>query len=214
MASVDIFETLRKRVQGSAAHTDYEKRATYWFRDHRTELTQWQTRYGQLKYDDVRHSTFTKKFVPAGGAQIGRFYFFLYQPMTRELPYYDRFPFVLVLSRESTTSFLGLNFHYLPYDLRAKLFDAMYEDYSTVSTTRPLSSKLMIDYDTLNSFAKYKAFRPCVHRYRVSQLMSPLMQVGSTDWDLALFLPVESFKNASGASVWQKSRTIVNRQRK
>ena len=41
----------------------------------------------------------------------GRLYFFLYDPKTKdELPYYDRFPLVLVLEKYDD-GFLGLNLH-------------------------------------------------------------------------------------------------------
>jgi hypothetical protein len=50
--------------------------------------------------------------------KLGQLYCFYYDPKGKDdLPYYDRFPMVLVLDRH-TDGFLGLNLHYLPYAYR------------------------------------------------------------------------------------------------
>ena len=55
---------------------------------------------------------------------FGSLNMFVYSPKLRnKLPYYDTFPLVLPLKRYKD-GFLGLNFHYLPYALRARLLDA------------------------------------------------------------------------------------------
>jgi len=43
--------------------------------------------------------------------------------------------------------------------------------------------------------------------------VTPLLQVGATDWDLALFLPVHQFAKASPETVWNKSRQHIRRTR-
>lgn len=211
MAAENIFETLRKRVQDSPAHADYEKRAMYWFRDYSTELTRWQRRNRNVTFDDLTQNKFTKQLVKR--PQFGFLYFFLYDPLYRKtLPYYDRFPFVLVIDQDST-GFLGLNFHYLPYDIRARFFDALYQDNLTEGRTQ-LATRIEIDYWDMKGVSKYKAFRPCIHRYRMDQLMTPLLKVGSTEWDLALFLPVHHFAKKSAGQVWEDSRRMIGRRRR
>ena len=64
-------------------------------------------------------------------------------------------------------------------------------------------------YKVLNRMSKYKAFRPCMKRYRYSQIRTPLLQVGSSEWDLALFLPVEQFRKSTRADVWQESQERI-----
>ena len=55
---------------------------------------------------------------------FGSLNMFVYSPKGRnKLPYYDTFPLVLPLKRYKD-GFLGLNFHYLPYAMRARLLDA------------------------------------------------------------------------------------------
>lgn len=209
MASVNIFETLRQRVQNSPAHTDYEKRAMYWFRDYSTELTQWQKRNGKVTFDDLSNQKFTKQLVKT--PQFGFFYFFLYNPLYRDsLPYYDRFPFVLVID-EDAKSFLGLNFHYLPYDIRARFFDVLYMDHLTESRNQ-LAQRIEVEYWDLKGVSKYKAFRPCIHKYRKDHLMTPLLKVGASEWDLALFLPVHQFAKVSAFTIWENSREMIGRR--
>ena len=49
---------------------------------------------------------------------------FIYSPkFAKTLPYYDTFPLVMPLEL-AEGGFYGLNFHYLPYALRARLLDA------------------------------------------------------------------------------------------
>ena len=73
----------------------------------------------------------------------------------------------------------------------------------------PLRTRMRATYKVLTSMSKYKAFRPCMKRYRNSQFRSPLLQVGSSEWDLALFLPVEQFRKSTRADVWQESQERI-----
>jgi hypothetical protein len=51
-----------------------------------------------LDFDDLENESFTKQIVGANAAQPGFFYFYIYDPKWKdELPYYDKFPFTLVL---------------------------------------------------------------------------------------------------------------------
>ena len=63
---------------------------------------------------------FTDKVVP------GKMYFFQYYPKyEKTLKYWDAFPLIFPIEKYNN-GFLGLNMHYLPHDLRAKLMDALY----------------------------------------------------------------------------------------
>jgi hypothetical protein len=78
----------------------------------------------------------------------------------------------------------------------------------------PLKTRLFTTYKMLNRMTKYKAFRPCLKRYRFSQCRTPLLQVGSADWDLALFLPVEQFRKSIKADVWQESAESIQERKR
>jgi len=209
MAAVKIFQLLRDRVQKDGALLPAEKRAMFWFQDYATELSQWQRRFRNENYGRLEKREFTKQLVGANRAQPGFFYFYLYDPKwKRELPYYDKFPFVLVLKVEQDR-FLGLNFHYLDYRNRARLFDLLYpfrEGRASRPTVRDIRMRLRVSYQLLKISPKYRAFRPCLKEYLVRNVRTPLLKVGAREWDVALFLPVESFEKEDKATVWRESR--------
>lgn len=78
---------------------------------------------------------------------IGRMYMFFYDPKHKQkLPYYDTFPLVFPIEFKSD-GFLGINMHYLPHMLRAKLMDAIYQ---TINNNRyDDTTKLNISYSIL-----------------------------------------------------------------
>jgi hypothetical protein len=203
MPITSIFQTLRERVLKSNGLLPAEKRAMFWFSEYSAALRVWQTQHRNLLYGDLRQDTFSKQIVTTSSAFPGYLYFFLYDPKLRDsLPYYDQFPFVLVLDRQPGT-FLGLNFHYLDYMHRAMLFDALYP---LRENDRDLRTRIQVTYDILQASSKYKMFRPCLKRYLTQHVQSPLMKVGHSEWDIALFLPVESFVKQTPQTVWKESK--------
>jgi len=94
---------------------------------------------------------------------VGSMYMFNYDPKWKdELPYYDRFPLVFPF-RKVPGGFYGLNLHYLPPQLRAKLMDGLY-DYAN-NTRYDESTKIKLNYQLLTSIAKMRFFSPCVKHY-------------------------------------------------
>lgn len=144
--------------------------------------------------------------------EIGRMYMFFYDPKTKEkLPYYDRFPLIFPFD-ENATSFLGLNLHYLPPSLRAKLMDGLY---GLVRNNRfDNTTKLdRLTYSMLKNASELSLFRPCVKRYLKTHVRSRFIAVSSNEWDIALFLPTESFEKATKQKVWSDSKNKVDRGR-
>lgn len=136
-------------------------------------------------------------------ATVGRMYFFLYDPKTKdELPYYDRFPLVFPIERYPD-GFLGINLHYLPYKWRAKLMDALYQTIN--NDLYDYTTKLRISYKILKRAMKFRAFRPCVKRYLTNHVRSKFIEVYAAEWDMALMLPVAAFKKAPEAKVHRDS---------
>ena len=121
----------------------------------------------------------------------GYMYMFSYDAKHKDtLPYFDRFPLVFPFSVDAD-GFLGMNMHYIPHLLRARLMDALYD--LTSNQKFDDRTKLMMSYDMLNASAKYKYFKPCIKRYLFSQLQTRFLLVPSNEWDIALFLPLERF---------------------
>ena len=204
-----IFEELRKRVVASKGLLRAERRALFWFQTYQKELTRWQDKHEGDSFDDLLNEKFTKQIVGANSAFPGFFYFYVYDPKWKnELPYYDKFPFTLVLKHERDR-FLGLNFHYLNYYDRALLFDALYplrEGRPARQHVRDIRMRLKVSYDILKMSSKYKRFRPCIKEYLISHVRTPLMKVGAKEWDIALFLPVEQFEKETKTHVWKESQ--------
>ena len=139
--------------------------------------------------------------------QIGRMYHFMYaQKHAKTLPYYDKFPLIFMVA-PAPGGFHGINLHYLPPKLRAMLMDSLYD--ITNNTKYDESTKLKLSYDVLNSASKYRFFKPTFKHYLSSQVRSKFIEINSTEWDTALFLPTERFEKAKKTKVWSDSRKMI-----
>ena len=138
---------------------------------------------------------------------IGSMYMFNYDPKWKdELPYYDRFPLVFPF-RKVPGGFYGLNLHYLPPPLRARLMDALY-DYAN-NTRYDETTRIKLNYQLLTSIAKLRFFSPCVKHYLNEHVRSRFMYVYPSEWDIALFLPTERFTKQSKVQVWNDSKRML-----
>lgn len=132
----------------------------------------------------------------------GKMYMFHYDPKYREtLPFYDRFPLIFPF-RVKPDRFWGINLHYLPLPLRARLMDELYK--LTNNRTFDESTKIEFSYKLLTSAAKYKGFEPCVKQYLKSHVETQFLNVSPEYWDAALFLPLERFSKATKSQVWSR----------
>ena len=138
---------------------------------------------------------------------VGQMYMYYYDAKTKDkLPYFDRMPLVFPFKKVAG-GFYGLNMLYLPLTLRAKLMDALYD--TATNTRYDESTRLKLNYKLLDNAAKYKGFKPCVKRYLTSQLRSRFMYIYPSEWDVALFLPLERFQGASKTQVWADTRRNI-----
>lgn len=134
----------------------------------------------------------------------GNMYMYQYDPKLKdELPFYDRFPLIFPF-RVEADRFWAINLHYLGLRQRAVLMDALY----SLSTNKRFdeTTKLRMNYETLNRAAKFRFFKPCVKQYLFSHMKSRFMYIYPSEWDIALFLPTERFVKASKTQVHAKSR--------
>ena len=122
------------------------------------------------------------------------------------LPYYDRFPMIFPFRVEGDR-FWGINLHYLPHRLRAQLMDSLYD---LVTNQRyDESTRIQGAWSTLNRASRIKIIKPCVKQYLFSQLESRFFYVYPSEWDIALFLPLERFQGASKTQVWSQSQRAM-----
>ena len=110
-----LFDTLQAGAQraGINART---KKSREWFQSKVKELGR-VNRQALLK-DDALDPT-TREIA-------GSMYMYFYDPKTKKtLPYYDRFPLIIMVEQASG-GFYGLNLHYLRPDIRAEFFCLLY----------------------------------------------------------------------------------------
>lgn len=133
----------------------------------------------------------------------GHLYMFIYDPKHKEtLPYYDTFPLVFPF-KQVKGGFYGLNMHYLPYMLRAKLLDRLLEFRN--NKTMDESTRLKFSWSMINGMSQFAPAQACVKHYLYSHVQSPFKAIHASDWATAMLLPVEQFQKASVAQVWRDS---------
>jgi hypothetical protein len=191
---VSLFTTLEKEFNS----TGFEKRSTEakdWFIQRVKELNGRINRKALLNDDKVQQRS---------KAIWGNMYMFAYDPKFKEeLPYYDRFPLVLVIG-PATGGFLGLNLHYLHPKIRAKFLDKLLGTLSDDKLTE--KTRLKIRYSLLASARRLREFAPCLKHYLTGHMKTRPSQVFAPDWETAIFLPTEHFKGATKTQIWLDSR--------
>jgi hypothetical protein len=156
----------------------------------------------QLKVDAAQKGYITGRLI------VGRMYFFMYNPKHKAtLPYYDMFPLVLPIQRESD-GFLGINFHYLHPTDRAILMDEI----KIFVNDRSLSdiARIKLKYDMLRGFTRFKRAKPAIKRYLTTYCKSQFIPVTPEEWAPAIFLPVEKFRKMNKQGVWSESKKIYS----
>jgi hypothetical protein len=148
-----------------------------------------------------------KRMVGLSENSIGKMYMFSYDPKHKEtLPYYDNYPLIFPVEYYGD-SFLGINLHYLPPALRAKLMDALM---ATINNKKyDKTTKLVLSYQILKGASKFKYFEPCLKKYLFSHVKSPFVYIAPNEWNIALMLPTERFVGASKTQVFKDSTSVV-----
>ena len=145
----------------------------------------------------------SNKISAAGLMRSGKLYstpqtnglnFFRYNPKWKEiLPYYDLFPLVLPI-QPAPGGFLGVNFHYLPIQLRMRLFETLAD------------KNFKGDYRALKNV---KEIKPTLKHYLRSQLASKFLRLEEDEFAPAIFMTVQQFRKAGASTVWSKSRRMI-----
>lgn len=154
----------------------------------------------------------------ANNFEIGKVYFHEYEATTaNKLPYWDVYPVTVCVDRLLKDNRpLCINCHYLPYDLRGKLFDALY---NTISDYRfDKKTKYEINYGFLKTFSEFSLVKPTLHSYKPEGMKSRLIEIHPMNWTQAMFLPLHQFRksrkssgisNVNAHTVWSHSRQKI-----
>ena len=172
-----------------AGITPRTKQSISWFRDKARQL--FRGRYARMDRKEIMNDdALSLKGRPTTAASpLGNMYMYIYDAKHKDtLPYYDAFPLVIMLG-PAERGFYGLNLHYLPPVVRAKLLDAVLG-----------SAKNAIP-------DKYIA--PARKRYLTTQVRSRFALVDKPEWEIATFLPMADFRGASVDKVYKDSRKLL-----
>ena len=181
-----------------AGITPRTKESMTWFRRKATQLG----RVGKSIMNDE-----AVKLQASMRDPVGNMYMFFYDPKHKKtLPYYDTFPLVVVVG-PAEGGFYGLNLHYLPPILRAKMLDALMD----ITTNKKFndSTRFKMSYELLARTAKLKYFKPCFKHYLNEHVKSKFAMVPAPEWEIATFLPTAKFEKASINAVYKDSRQKI-----
>lgn len=138
---------------------------------------------------------------------IGGMYMFFYDPKTKDqLPYYDRFPLVIVVG-PAKGGFYGINLHYLPPKLRLVFFSNLMSIQGDKRLTD--SAKFSLTYQMLKKSSKLRYFEPCFKHYLNAHVESKFAEVPAPEWEIATFLPTADFRKANNYKVYYDSRNKI-----
>lgn len=190
-----IFSELLKQAERQRVVPNKTRRARDWFRTRASD-------YSSMNRDNFfKNATLTNTVMP------GRMYMYVYDAKHKDtLPYWDAFPLIFPVST-FPGGFSGLNLHYLPTLMRARLMDALY---SIANNTKyDDTTRLKISYNTLKGASNLAYFKPCYKQYLYGQVRSRFIYIEPKEWDIALFLPLQNFKKASASQVWRESSNAI-----
>ena len=128
---------------------------------------------------------------------------FFYKPQgAAKLEYYDLFPLVIPF-RKYTNGFVGINLHYLPFDLRIKLLSkamvqmgqstgqADIEEAAGEGVVGARGDKVLLQWQRIKH---NETVIPIVRRYRAKNVMSKFMVIEPSEFIIAAMLPTARFK--------------------
>ena len=142
----------------------------------------------------------------------GKMYMYIYDPLYKSsIPYFDRFPCTLLYKR-SISGFSGINFHYLPYQMRVHLLFHLMQ-YKT-NAKMDENTRIKYSWEAIKGVQKFAAAVPAFHNYNFGGLRSTFREIRAYDWTTAILLPVEQFVKAPDDRIWDKSRQAVNRMKR
>jgi hypothetical protein len=135
------------------------------------------------------------------GVNFGTLNMFIYSPKHKKtLPYYDTFPLVLPIG-PAAGGFMGLNFHYLPIQMRIRLLDKIVDGGGSlnVAAQSGKSPRLITDYSQLKRIPMAKAI---VKHYLTGYVKSDFRAITSEELIVAALLPVQRFQKGSAQAAY------------
>lgn len=142
-------------------------------------------------------------FNPTKDPILGSLLLYFYDAKYKDvLPVWDALPLVFAISLEAD-SFLGLNLHYLPRELRRAMMQKIIDiNQSNLSKT----GKIDLTYKMLKSIAGLAPLEHCIKRYLVSHVMSNFAVVSQKKWKMVNDLPLAQWRNGGQQQAYRRKK--------
>jgi hypothetical protein len=144
-----------------------------------------------------------KGFKKKAKLEPGKIFTFGYDAKYKEvLPYWDKFPLIIVLD-VYRDGFMGLNFHYVSPVDRMVFFKKMMK-FSTQHgevETMTAAAKFNVSWDAVRNVRHADKM---IHKYLYGHVKTSLLEAPPNEWENVIFLPYQKFVGASAKSVWSK----------
>lgn len=182
MAGESLFRQLEIEAF-RAGITPRTRESIDWFRNKARQM--FRGRVVRSRNDIMKDEALSLKNRPVTKGPVGNMYMYFYDPKHKEtLPYYDGFPLIIMMG-PAPGGFYGLNLHYLPPVVRARLLDIL--------------------LDGKGSIPK-KYLGPAMKHYLSKHVRSRFALVDKPEWEVATFLPTADWNKASANKVYKDSR--------
>jgi len=133
----------------------------------------------------------------------GKIYTFGYDAKHKKtLPYWDKFPLIVVLDVYQG-GFIGLNFHYLKPTDRERFLNKLLKFASQKGDPETFDHKAIFNV-TWNIVKTIPNADKMIHKYLYSQVRTSLMESHPREWENVIYLPYQKFVGASAKEVWSK----------
>ena len=144
-----------------------------------------------------------KGFKTKSKLSIGRIYTFGYDAKYKAvLPYWDKFPLIVVLDAYKD-GFMGLNFHYVSPIDRMTFFKKMMKFSTEHGEVEDMtaSAKFNVSWDAVKNVRHADKM---IHKYLYGHVKTSLLEAPPNEWENVIFLPYQKFVGATAKSVWSK----------
>jgi hypothetical protein len=205
--AVNVFDEL-KGIRDAVGAPKFGSAGIKWMRDSITALNE----IADISVEEKFIRDEKRLMTTRGFKREGQMFMFNYQPVHKsKLAYYDTFPVIFILKIESD-GFLGINLHYLPPQLREKVFINLLT--FTSGGLESDSTRLILIYEKLMARPKFRHYiKPCIKKYLYKRIDSFMLRIPPEDWYIATFLPLERFLKKHRSLVWVETRQKILQDR-
>jgi hypothetical protein len=184
MAGESLFRELEIEAF-RAGITPRTSKSIAWFREKARQMFRGRVVRNRMEIMQDDALDLVKRPVTRTRGPVGEMYMFFYDPKHKKtLPYYDGFPLIIMLG-PAKGGFMGVNLHYLPPALRAKMLDVVLGNGGKIPQ---------------------RFLAPAMKHYLFKHVKSRFALVEKPEWEIATFLPTADWNKASASKVYKESR--------